>query len=123
MQPPLTLILALAAVLGIHREAAAQASAPVVAPAVQAPQARPKPAPRVMSPEEKRDTASHDIQPDRAAEPQVRIPLKGTKPDSAVAAKPTRGGIDDAAARCKAEATEAARLACREKAAAAKKSR
>lgn len=122
MNPTLTLLATLLAGLCVHTGAAAQASAPVAKPAVQAPQARPKPAPRVMSPEEKRDTASHDIQADRAAEPQVSIPLKGSKPGSAAEAKATRGGIDDAAARCNAEATEAARAACRDKAA-AKKSR
>jgi hypothetical protein len=100
----------------------AQASAPAAKPAVapSAPSTRPKPSPNLMTPEEKRDTATRDLQPERPIEPQVSIPLSKK---GAPAGKSTGGGIDDAAARCKAEATEAARSACRERAAQASKSR
>ena len=107
------------AALPLAAQAQAPASAPVAKPAAQAPAARPKPAPNLMSPEEKRDTATHDLQPDRPVDPQVSIPLGkkgGPKGKSS-------GSIDDAAARCQAEATETARAACRDKAAKAAKSR
>lgn len=113
-------LLALWAATSLPLFALAQASAPAAKPGVQAPSARPKPPPRLMTPEEKRDTASHDLQPERPVEPQVTIPLKGKRSKSG---KSGGGSIDDAAARCKAEATEAARAACREKAAQASKSR
>ena len=107
--------------------ALAQASAPVAASAPRAA----KPSPKLMTAEEKRDTALHDLEPERQVTPQVNIPLN--KPGQE-AAKPygytksrtagtSTGGIDDAAARCKAEANEQARAACRDRVAKESKTR
>ena len=107
-------------VIALPVPALAQASAPAAKTApTAASAAKPKPSPNLMTPEEKRDTATRDLQPDRPVEPQISIPLGG----KAKVTGKTTGGIDDATARCKAEPTEAARAACRERAAQASKSR
>ncbi len=108
---------------GLPLVAHAQASAPATAPASAPRTTKTKPPPKLMTPEEKRDTAGHDLQPERQPAAQLTIPLsKKGSPDakpqtyrqSQKAAK-TGGGIDDATARCKAEATEQARAACLER--------
>ncbi len=113
---PWVVVVAAAAPFG----ALAQASAPAVA--ASAPRAT-RPAPKLMTPAQKRDTAGHDLQPERTPATQLTIPLKkkGQPPakpqtyrQSQKTAK-TGGGIDDAAARCKAEPDEKARAACLER--------
>jgi hypothetical protein len=92
-----------------------EASAPTVA----------KPLPRPLSPNELRDsaTAPGDLRPEDPVRPQISIPF-GKKPALAPepraqrrtgSASATAGGIDDASARCEAEADTQARLACRGK--------
>ncbi len=125
------LLLCLAAfAAGLPIGALAQASAPAAAAPASGPRAT-KPAPKLMTSEEKRDTATRDLQPERQPAPQLTIPLskKGqpeAKPQTyrqSQKAAQTGGGIDDAAARCKAEASEQARAACLERAGRDSKSR
>ena len=101
--------------------ASAPARAASAAPAAQT-------GPRVFTPEEKRykssDTAAPDLVPDRAVIPQVSIPLatKSTPQKPVVTSSrkysppTTGGGVNDAAARCMAEASDAARAVCQDKA-------
>ena len=100
------------------------ASAPGAANAASAPRAS-KPDPRLRSPQESRDSATvpGDLRPERQVTPQISVPL-GKSPPAALklparnvprgSAAPT-GGIDDAAARCEAQAAESARADCRAK--------
>ena len=103
---------------------AASASASASAAAASAPAA----GPRLLTPEQKRSradqTAAPDLVPERAVIPQVSIPL-GTKSAPArpvvtgskkYPAAKVGGDIDDGAARCLAEASDAARAACMDKA-------
>ena len=121
--PLAALILALAPLA-----ASAQGASPP-APAASAPQAAAS-APRtakqpskLMSPEESRDTAQHDLLPERQVTPQINIPLnkKGDVPEKPYGYTKSRkagkagGGIDDAAARCQAQANAQARAACLDK--------
>lgn len=109
----------------------AQASAPApqrAASASAAAASAPAAGPRLLTPEQKRSradqTAAPDLVPERAVIPQVSIPL-GTKSAPArpvvtgskkYPAAKVGGDIDDGAARCLAEASDAARAACMDKA-------
>ena len=99
--------------------AVAQTSAPAPNSGASAPRPA-KPPPRLLTPAELRDSASSpaDEPPAGAVTPQISIPLgkkpaPPLKPYSRAAAAP--GGIDDAAARCEAQASEPARAECRDK--------
>lgn len=87
---------------------------------------KPPPGPRVLTPEERRDNAMplDDARPEGHVKPQLALPLGQTdasrtaaeaKADRRGTAK-TKGGVDDAIARCKAAATAEARKACLDKA-------
>lgn len=93
-------------------------------PGASAPPAT-KPAPRPLSPSALRDSATPpgDLRPEDPVRPQLSIPL-GRKPVLAPEPRAQRrigsasaaaGGINDASARCEAEADPQARLACRSK--------
>lgn len=104
--------------------ASAQASAPV--PSLSASAVLPaRPGPRLMTPAEKRDNAneaaSPDLRLDRPVAPQISVPLGRTPPGPtpsetrAVRRGTSANGIDDAAAKCDADAVgERARIKCRE---------
>ncbi len=104
--------------------AVAQSSVPASNTGASAPRPA-KPPPRRLTPAEMRDSASSpaDEPPAGAVTPQIIIPLgkkpaPPLKPYSRAArrdAPATPGGIDDAAARCEAQASEAARAECRDK--------
>jgi len=94
-------------------------------PAARAPAAAPRasaPAPALRSPAESRQEATipGDLRPDEKVTPQLVIPLRknapGAKPErvdvrrDAAASAP--GSIDDAAARCEAQSSKAARARC-----------
>lgn len=93
-------------------------------PGASAPTAT-KPTPRSLSPSALRDSATPpgDLRPEDPVRPQLSIPL-GRKPVLAPEPRAQRrigsasaaaGGINDASARCEAEADPQARLACRSK--------
>ena len=91
-------------------------------PVASAPTAN-KPAPRPLSPSALRDSATPpgDLRPEDPVRPQISIPL-GRKPAPEPraqrrigSASAAAGGINDASARCEAEADPQARLACRGK--------
>jgi hypothetical protein len=95
------------------------------APAAASAAAARVPAPRPLAPPTPpRDggTDRADLRPERPVEPQIVIPLGRTPPtlpvSKAAAQRRSRaaatGGIDDAAARCEAQADPAARARCRE---------
>jgi hypothetical protein len=103
--------------------ATAQASAPLPNAAASASPAA-KAGPRLLTPAESRDSASPpgDLRPERPVAPQINIPL-GKTPRPSVksesrAVRPGKaasaGGIDDAAARCEAQADEQVRAKCRD---------
>jgi hypothetical protein len=104
--------------------AVAQASAPAASAAASA-AAKAKPAPpRQRTPAELRDAATPpgELRPEKPVVPQVSIPFGKTPPASVKAetrtsrrGKPasSSGGVDDAAARCEAEANAQARATCR----------
>lgn len=105
---------------------AASAQTSVTGPGPGASAPRPaKPPPRRLTPAELRDSASSpaDDPPAGAVTPQISIPLgkkpaPPLKPYSRAArrdAAAAPGGIDDAAARCEAQASEPARAECRDK--------
>jgi hypothetical protein len=84
-----------------------------------------KPIPRPLSPTELRDSASQpgDLRPEDPIKPQISIPL-GKKPPTGSKlvsrAEPrspaaSAGGVNDASARCEAEADEQVRVKCRDK--------
>lgn len=119
----LSLAAALAFALALPA-ATAQTSVTGPVPGASAPRPA-KPPPRRLTPAEMRDSAASpaDDRPAGAVTPQISIPL-GKKPAPPlkpyspaarrdVAAAP--GGIDDAAARCEAQTSEAARAECRDK--------
>ncbi len=94
-----------------------------------------KPGPRPLSPSELRESASPpgDLRPEDLVKPQINIPL-GRKPAPVRAPEPrvqqrsgsaavAAGGINDASARCEAEADVQARAACRAKLAQTTRSR
>jgi hypothetical protein len=101
----------------------AQSPAPAQ-PASAAAPPRGKPSPRLLTPAETRDSASTpgDLRPEDRVIPQISIPLGRTPPGPALAPKAAvrrdkagKSGIDDAAARCGAQASSQARAACLEK--------
>jgi hypothetical protein len=107
--------------------ASAQASAPAASDAASA-GPRAKPAPRQMTPTELRESAAPpgELRPEKPVVPQVSIPFGKTPPGSAKpsvksesralrSGKAASGGVDDAAARCEAEADQKVRAACRAK--------
>ncbi|MEO8058290.1 MAG: hypothetical protein ABI671_08170 [Burkholderiales bacterium] len=88
-----------------------------------------KPRPRPLNPKELRESATPpgDLRPEDPVRPQISIPL-GKKPAPALAPEPraqrrigsaaasaAAGRINDASARCEAEADAQARVACRGK--------
>lgn len=95
------------------------ASAPVPSGVVPSPS---KLGPRLMTPEQKRDTAGvgSDLTPERQVNPQVSIPFGKAPPPSAAEARAARrgtplsatGGVNDAVASCEAQVNTAARSAC-----------
>lgn len=94
---------------------ASAASAPASAPKVSAP------GPRVQTPAEIREGSSipGDLRPEEKVTPQIVIPLrKGAPPTKAERGAARRGtaassaAIDDAAARCEAQSSKAAREKC-----------
>jgi hypothetical protein len=99
-----------------------------VAPALPGASAPVKPptGPRVLTPAERRDNATpvDDIRPEGHVKPQLSLPLGQTDPSRTAAeakadrrgTSKTKGGVDDAIARCKAAATAEARQACLDKA-------
>lgn len=132
---PLAVALTLAAWLisSIAQTATATASAPPL-PGASAPTAS-KPAPRPLSPTELRESATPpgDLRPEDPVRPQISIPF-GKKPAASLAPEPraqrrigsasaSAGGINDASARCEAEADAQARFACRSKLAQTTRSR
>jgi hypothetical protein len=95
-------------------------------PGASAPTAN-QPAPRPLSPTALRESATPpgDLRPEDPVRPQISIPF-GKKPALApepraqrrigsASASAAAGGINDASARCEAEADTQARLACRGK--------
>jgi len=106
--------------------AMASATAQSAAPAASAPASAPSPSTpghRVQTPSELRDSATSpgDLRPEERVTPQIVIPLRKAAPPTKAERAATRrgvaasasGGIDDSAARCEAEASKAAREACR----------
>jgi hypothetical protein len=99
-----------------------------VAPALPGASApvKPPPGPRVLTPAERRDSATpvDDTRPEGHVKPQLSLPLGQTDPSRTAAeakadrrgTSKTKGGVDDAIARCKAAATAEARQACLDKA-------
>jgi hypothetical protein len=95
-------------------------------PSASAPVKPPPPGPRVLTPAERRDNAApvDDTRPEGNVNPQLTLPLGKTDPTrTAAEAKAdrrgtakTKGGVDDAIARCKAAATAEARKACLDRA-------
>ncbi len=78
-----------------------------------------KPATRLLTPAEKRESATlpGELRPEGQATPQFSIPLGSTtaKPSSPTAKRGkngSSGGVNDAVARCHAEADETARAKC-----------
>jgi hypothetical protein len=115
---PLLSAAALAAAMSpaLSQSAPPAASAPAAAPRASAP------APALRSPAEQRQEATipGDLRPDEKVTPQIVIPLRKNAPqakpervdarrDSAASAPAV---IDDAAARCEAQPSKAARARC-----------
>lgn len=111
-----------AAVLAVS---ALPALAQILTPAASAPASAPGsgvPVPRVLTPAERREgsSAPGDLRPEEKVTPQIVIPLrKGlpppTKAERAAARRGTAASsaaIDDAAARCEAQSSKAAREQC-----------
>jgi len=115
---PCCLPLVAALLAGLTLPVLAQTATPSPAAAASSPQGE-KPARRLPTPDEKRNsaTAPGDMRPERPVVQQIRIPLGKTPPKpTAAAAKPApaaSGGIDDMAARCEALSSPAARAQCR----------
>jgi hypothetical protein len=94
-----------------------------LAPSAPAPA---KPVPRALSPATQRDRAAmpDETRPVGKTVPQLSIPLGKGEPIPATVGVPkngkrhSSGGVDDSAARCDAEADDAARALCRKRAAA-----
>jgi hypothetical protein len=92
--------------------ALAQTAVPGTAPSAPRPA---KPAPRLMTPAEARDsaTAPGELRPERPVVPQISIPLGKTPPRPAArVASASTGAIHDATARCKALESESERAKC-----------
>jgi len=110
--------------------AAAEAGAVPTVPAASAPPPATKPAPRLSSPTDPLDNPlssggvpSGGLRPSGDTTPQLTIPL-GKNPPPPLKSESravqrdkagSRGGINDAAARCEAEASAEARAKCRDK--------
>ena len=103
--------------------ATAQESAPQPVDAASASPAA-KPGPRQVTATESREAASPpgELRPEKPVTPQLSIPL-GKAPPGSVKSESralrrgkaaSTGGVDDAAARCEAEADEQVRAACRD---------
>ncbi|WP_284617596.1 hypothetical protein [Aquabacterium humicola] len=100
----------------------------IVRPAASAPAPSPaaKPEPRLLTPDEKRAsaTAPGTLRPERPALPQVAVPLERTAgaevrtvvqtPRREADARANGGGVSDGAARCGAQKDRAVRDDCRE---------
>jgi hypothetical protein len=103
----------------------AQASAPAEMPAASAVSPPGKTGPRLLTPTEKRHSATvpGDLRPERKVTSQVTIPIGKTPPgspkvDARAAQRPPAAsavGVDDGAARCEAETDDAVRAICRDK--------
>jgi hypothetical protein len=103
--------------------ALAQPAAPAAPSASAAASAPAKPPPRVQTPTELRERATvpGDVRPEERVTPQIVVPLRKTGPpptktERAAARRgdpSASGAIDDAAAKCEAQASDAARRACR----------
>ena len=99
------------------------AQAVVTSPAPTASAVPPtKPAPRVLTPTEKRETATvpGELRPEAPATTQLSIPLGKTrdKPYSPTANRgkgKSTGGVNEAVARCNAEVDENERAKCRDR--------
>ena len=92
--------------------ALAQTGVPGTAPSAPRPA---KPAPRLMTPAEARDsaTAPGELRPERPVVPQISIPLGKTPPRPAArVASASTGAVHDAMARCKALESEPERAKC-----------
>lgn len=104
----------------VPAQAQAQASAPLATAAASAPRPT-KPARRLLTPEQARQsaTAPGELRPERQVAPQIVIPLTKkpeppTNPNLPRRGKATSsGGIDDAVARCEAQSDPQARARCR----------
>ena len=82
-----------------------------------------KPGPRLLTPEERRDSATPagELRPERPVSPQINIPFGKAAPlPSKAELRGTRragpmpvGGVDEAAARCEAQVSETVRADCR----------
>jgi len=103
--------------------AMAQASSPVPTSAASAPPAA-KPGPKPLTPQQSSDGATMpgDLRPEHPVVPQINIPLGKKRPappkppskeTSGGSAASAAGGIDDAAARCEAQADVRMRADCR----------
>lgn len=100
------------------------AQTPAPGAGASAPAAAPKPGPKLLSPAETRDSASMpgEFRPEQPAKPQINIPLGKTAvaPVAPASGRPaagqpgTKAGINDAVARCEAQADERLRASCRE---------
>ena len=98
---------------GSVRPAETAASAPPLA----------KPALRLQSPAEKRESASTpgDLRPEQPVTPQISLPIGRTPPSQneprpnrpGRANQPTGGSIDDRVARCEAQSSASAQAQCR----------
>lgn len=105
--------------------AVAQTAAPPAPPASAAASAPPpaRPGPRVQTPTELREgaTTPGDVRPEERVTPQIVVPLRKTEPPPTKAERAAArrgnvaasGAIDDSAARCEAQSSEAARRDCR----------
>lgn len=121
-----TLLFAAALLCLTPLAALAQASAPPAADAAPAPVSPAKTGPRLLTPTEKRDSATPagELRPERPVTPQISIPL-GRKPAPPSPTAPLRHGtpvpgtpgVDEAAVRCETLVGEQVRAKCRDKAA------
>ena len=98
----------------------AQTAAPAASAPASVPRAS-KPGPRVQTPTERREgsSAPGDLRPEERVTPQIVVPLRKATPPTKAERAAVRPGIaaasaviDDAAARCEAQASKAAREKC-----------
>ncbi len=120
-------VLAAATLSALSAWVSAQTVAPAPAAGASAPAAA-LPGPRTLTPAEKRDNATppDDSRPEGRVVPQISIPLGKSLPAASKPTlptlRPTRPaaaassvGVNDAVARCEAQADEAARARCRDR--------
>lgn len=116
---PLAIALACAA---LPWGALAQAGSPAPTSAASAPPEA-KPGPKPLTPQQSRESATMpgDMRPEHPAVPQINVPLGKKEPAPpkpppkaarGASAASAAGGIDDAVARCEAEADAKARADC-----------